>query len=188
MAIDVFNKILATGVVISQVFIVLVILWGTLRVLFLRRKYAVVSKFLAENGIRFSFLVALIAAAGSLFYSNVAGFTPCELCWFQRIFMYPEVIILGLALIKKDAKIIDYALLLAFIGWLISLYHNYIYYQGLSSTVCRIGESCITPYVTVFGYITIPMMALTAFSLIIVLLLCQKTKTINISYKLENTK
>jgi disulfide bond formation protein DsbB len=170
MVVDIVNKILAVCTIGSQIFIVLVIFYY----LFLRKIYPVVSNFFSGRGMVLAFIISLTAAAGSLFYSNVAGFIPCNLCWFQRIFMYPEVILLGLALIKKDTKIADYALLLAFIGWLISIYHNYIYYKGASSTVCRIGESCITPYVTEFGYITIPMMALTAFSLLIVFLLFVK--------------
>jgi len=169
MTINFINELLAIGVIASQVFVVLIALYF----LFFQRKYPVIKNFLSKNGMIFSFLVALFATLSSLFYSNVAGFAPCDLCWFQRVFMYSQVIILGLALIKKDTKIVDYALLLAFIGWIISIYHNYIYYQGLSSTVCRIGESCITPYVTEFGYITIPMMSFTAFFLIIIFLLYQ---------------
>lgn len=172
MITDVVNLILGICVIASQIFIALIVLYY----LFFAKKYPIFCNFFAKNGLRFSFLVALIAASGSLFYSSIAGFIPCNLCWFQRIFMYPEVLILGLALIKKDIKIVDYSLVLAFIGWLISIYHNYIYYQGLSSTFCKIGESCATPYVTEFGYITIPMMAFTAFSLIIVFLLFQKTQ------------
>jgi len=170
IALDLINKLLAVCVIGAQIFIVLIILYF----IFFKKNYLAIHKLLSKNGIRLSFIVALTAALGSLFYSNVAGFTPCELCWFQRIFMYPEVIILGLALLKKDEKIVDYALILAVIGWVISVYHNYIYFKGLSSTVCRIGESCITPYVTEFGYITIPMMALTAFSLIIVFLYAKR--------------
>ena len=92
--------------------------------------------------------------------------------------MYPQIIILGLALIKKQYAerngIADSALALAVVGWLISAYHNYIYYKGLSSVICKLGESCVINYVKEFGYITIPMMSLTAFSLIIVFLLYQK--------------
>lgn len=170
MILNFVNKLLSVCVIISQIFIVLILLYY----LFLQKKYPIVRQFLGGNGIRFSILIALFATLGSLFYSNIAGFAPCNLCWFQRIFMYPEVIILGLALFKKETKIVDYALILAMIGWFISIYHNYIYYKGLSSVVCRIGESCAIPYVTEFGYISIPMMALTAFSLMIVFLLYQK--------------
>jgi disulfide bond formation protein DsbB len=166
MLVDVINKILAVCVISSQIFIVLSVLYF----LFFRKRHSAVLGFFTRNGMFFAFLVSLAATAGSLFYSNVAGFTPCVLCWYQRIFMYPEVVILGLALVKKESKIIDYSIAMAVAGWVISIYHNYIYYKGAALNVCKIGESCVTPYVTVFGYITIPMMALTAFSLIIVFL------------------
>ena len=115
----------------------------------------------SQQGIKFAFIVALVASSGSLFYSNIIGFAPCDLCW--------------LAVIKKDTKIIDYSLFLTFIGAAISLYHNYIYYISSSISVCGInGISCTIRYVLEFGYITIPIMALTAFLIIIILLINQK--------------
>jgi disulfide bond formation protein DsbB len=133
-----------------------------------------ISEFFANNGIKFAFIVALIATCGSLFYSNYAGFEPCVLCWLQRIFMYPEVILLGLAIIKRDNKIIDYNLALSLIGLVISIYHNNLVIKGLHSTICTISEPCTINYVLEYGYITIPMMALTAFSLISILLIFKK--------------
>ena len=165
--VKIVNIILALGVIASQIFIVLAVFY----IIFSFGKKSVISDFFAKNSIKFAFVVALIATLGSLFYSNYAGFVPCVLCWFQRIFMYPEAIILGLSLLKKDRKIVSYALLLSLVGLVISIYHNYIYFNGLHTTVCTTAESCITPYVTEFGYITIPMMALTAFALISLLLI-----------------
>ena len=130
--------------------------------------------YFSSRGILFSFIIALIATLGSLFYSKVAGFAPCELCWLQRIFMYPQVILLGLAMIKKDVKIIDYCLSLAVIGAIISLYHNYVYYAASSLSVCGVTSiSCTIRYVWEFGFVTIPLMALTAFLMIILLLIGQ---------------
>ena len=90
--------------------------------------------------------------------------------------MYPLVILLGLALIKKEDKIIDYSLALSVVGFVISVYHNFIYFQGLHSVVCTSAESCATPYVTEFGYITIPVMAMTAFAMIILILSIKRWK------------
>jgi len=128
--------------------------------------------FIKKQGIKLAFLVALLAVSGSLFYSEIAGYAPCDLCWFQRIFMYPQVIILGLAIIKKERRIIDYSLALAVIGWLIALYHNYAGWGGASLTVCTaaVSGACLRRYVFAFGYITIPLMSLTAFSLLILIL------------------
>src|SRR3989344_7150760 len=149
------NKILALGVILGQVFIVLAIVYF----LFFRGAKNSITKFLGKHGLLPAFLVALASTLGSLFYSNVAGFAPCELCWFQRIFMYPLVVLLGMALVKNDRRILDYALGIAGIGWFISLYQNYIYYsEGGLKTVCQVGGagvSCVVTYVMEFGYITI---------------------------------
>ena len=119
-----------------------------------------------------------MATGGSLFYSEIAGFDPCKLCWFQRIFMYPLAILLGLALIRKDFKFTFYPFALTLIGAIISLYHNTIYYGGISIFPCEpfgLGVSCTKVLVMEFGYVTIPLMALTAFLLIILLLNAQRS-------------
>jgi disulfide bond formation protein DsbB len=137
--------------------------------------------FLARTINRFwllgAFKVSLAATLGSLFFSEVAGYAPCELCWFQRIFMYPLVLIFGVGLVRKDAQgARKYALPLAAVGTSIAAYHFYI--QVLSkaastaiTTTCSGGVSCTTDYFSrFFGYITIPTMSLSAFLLILVLL------------------
>jgi disulfide bond formation protein DsbB len=145
--------------------------------LFPRRQESALAGFLSRNGIKLGFLVALAATSGSLFFSEGAGFEPCRLCWFQRVFMYPQVVLLGLAWLKKDSKIVDYSLALAIIGALISLYHNYVYYTTQVAGFCGLGASgisCATRYFSEFGYITIPMMALTGFLSLIFLLSVRK--------------
>ena len=170
MVLDFVNKILALGAIGSQIFIVLIIAYF----LFYRKNHKI-NNFFVKNGVYFAFFVALVAMMGSLFYSNIAGFVPCPLCWFQRIFMYPEVIILGLAvLMKEDKHIINYTLALSVVGLIISVYNNYIVFSGLHSLVCSISEPCSINYVLEFGYITIPMMALTAFALINTFLIIKK--------------
>ena len=166
---ELVNILLASGTVLSQVFIVLALIYT-----FSPLRKEIFANYFSKNGIALAFGVALVATCGSLFYSTYAGFVPCPLCWFQRIFMYPEVIILGLALIKSDNKVTDYVLSLSVIGWIISVYHNIIYFSSLRSVVCTSAESCTTPYLTEFGYVTIPVMALTAFSLVILILIFQK--------------
>ena len=181
--IEIVNIKLAVLTLIGKIFIISSILY----LIFFRKKYGFISKFIGKYGILFAFITALIATSGSLFYSNYAGFTPCVLCWFQRIFMYPLVIVLGMTLFKKRADIIDHALSLSTVGFLISLYHNYIYYknQGLivPCDALSSGVSCVKRYVFEFGYITIPMMALTAFVIIIIFLIFAK-----VNQKIENSK
>lgn len=175
--VDFVNKLFAAGVILGQIAIVLAVVYF----LFSRKAKNAVAEFVGRYGLWLAFLVALISMLGSLFYSQIAGFAPCDLCWFQRIFMYSLVFLLGLALIKKDSHIADYGILLASVGGLISLYHNYVYYYagGLNS-FCQLGGmqvSCIKRYVFEFGYVTIPLMALTAFLLIIISLVLYKIKS-----------
>src|SRR3989344_3418868 len=136
------------------------------------RKGAVSPK-ISEKALWFSFLVALIATSGSLFYSEVAGFEPCKLCWFQRIFMYPQVLLLGMAIWKKDRHIADYGILLAVLGALVAGYH-YLLQLGIAPNLpcSAVGYSvsCSQVFVMNFGYITIPLMSFTAFLLIVIAL------------------
>lgn len=118
-----------------------------------------------------AFAVAAVSMAGSLYFSEVAHFTPCKLCWYQRICMYPLVPILGLAAWRRDAGIRLYAAALAGIGVLLSTYHVLIeHYPSLESSACDPTNPCTIIWVRRFGYLTIPAMALSAFALILVLL------------------
>jgi disulfide bond formation protein DsbB len=119
-----------------------------------------------------SFIVALTATLGSLYYSEIVGYEPCKLCWFQRILMYPQVVIFGMAIWKKDKHISSYALALSGIGALIAGYH-YLLQRGIApATSCSaVGASvdCSQTFVMEFGYITIPVMAFTGFVLLVLL-------------------
>lgn len=162
------NQLLALGTILLQIFVVA----GLGAALFFKKAFLPLQEKIGKNGIALAFIISLLSTCGSLFYSNVAGFEPCALCWLQRIFMYPLVIILAAALIKKSGQIIDYIIALPVIGLLIALYHNYIYYFAVSG--CQFagkGVSCTQRYVFEFGYITIPLMSLTASVAIILLLL-----------------
>jgi len=122
-----------------------------------------------KRAVLFAFVVSLFATVGSLMYSEVAGYEPCKLCWFQRIFMFPQVIILGTALWKKRADVLTYGFVLSSIGICISTYHYLVQRGFLPSPPCAAigGPSCDKVYTFTFGYITIPVMALSAFALII---------------------
>ncbi|WP_123039830.1 disulfide oxidoreductase [Cohnella candidum] len=129
-----------------------------------------------EYGVLFAFIVSLAATCGSLFLSEVMGYIPCNLCWFQRIFMYPLVWLLGRAAIRDDRGIRGYVLPLAIIGALFSAYH-YAEQKipGVADIApCKTGIPCNTDYLDWFGVITIPLMALFAFILIIVFLLLSR--------------
>jgi disulfide bond formation protein DsbB len=124
----------------------------------------------------FALLVALIATLGSLYYSEVRGFIPCTLCWYQRILMYPLVAILLAGLIRRDPGLAAYVLPLAILGILVAGYH-YTVQLGLwggESAACRVGIPCSGRYVNWLGFITIPFQALTAFILITVAMIAAR--------------
>ena len=126
---------------------------------------------LRKNSLLLAFIISLTATLGSLFYSEILGYTPCKLCWFQRIFMYPLPIIFGIALKNKDLGIKKYTIPLAVIGALIAAYHYSVQvFQFTTNCGANSEVPCNLVYSFELGYITIPMMALTAFILIIILM------------------
>lgn len=123
--------------------------------------------FFGKNSLLFSFLIALFATAGSLIYSEFLKFPPCPLCWYQRIFMYPIVILTAMAWRFKE-NINKYIIALASIGGLFSLYHYLLEFGIVPSTFCSAeGVSCAQRLVFEFGFVSLPFMTLTGFILII---------------------
>lgn len=115
-----------------------------------------------------SWIAAIIATLGSLYFSEVKHFIPCTLCWYQRIFMYPLVIILGAAVYRNDKGIYKYVLPLSIVGMLISGYHTILqkvpYIQQFE--MCTTGVPCSKDYINWLGFITIPLLAFIAFTII----------------------
>lgn len=171
MSLNQLNYGLSILTILGQVFIAGAIIY----LLFFRKIKNKFINFITKHTLVITFLIALLTTSGSLYYSQIAGFAPCELCWLQRICMYPLVIIFGLAAIKKDNSVIDYGLGLVIVGTLFSLYHNYIYYTAVASSgFCSIVAPCTQKYITGFSYLSIPLMALTAFLMIGLLLVNKK--------------
>lgn len=123
-----------------------------------------------DNLLLFMWIVAASATMGSLYFSEIRGYEPCELCWVQRIFMYPLVIIIGIAYIQKNARIAVTTAAFSIIGGVISLYHYTIQkvdFMSESAPTCgRIP--CTGEYINILGFITIPFLALLSFTLIAV--------------------
>jgi len=117
-----------------------------------------------------AWLASLISMFGSLYFSEIREFEPCTLCWYQRILMYPFVIILGIAVIRKDYKITFYTMILSAIGTCTSLYHYSVQkLPFLSSTAPSCGRvPCTGEYINWLGFITIPLLALTGFIIIFI--------------------
>ncbi len=125
------------------------------------------ARFFTDKALLVGFIVSLLATAGSLIYSDILHFEPCKLCWFQRIFMYPQVILMGIALIRKDYSMKIYGFVMSAIGAAIALYHYIGQFGGVTLPCSALGQSvsCSDKFITHFGYITIPMMAFSAFLL-----------------------
>jgi len=130
------------------------------------------AEFFRLYGAYLALVPALTAMLGSLYYSEIAGFFPCILCWYQRILMYPLSLIILIGIIKQDEYLPSYVLPFSIIGIFVSSYH-YLLERGLSSfteSSSCVGVSCTIKYVEYFGFITIPFMALTAFIMITVIM------------------
>jgi disulfide bond formation protein DsbB len=123
-----------------------------------------------KHSLLIGFLAVLASVSGSLIYSLAIGFTPCELCWYQRILLFPQVILLIMALWKKDIGIWIYLRVLSLIGAAIAAYHYYGQMFNSSSLPCpATGPSCAQVPFVEFGYITIPMMSLSVFIFLFIL-------------------
>ncbi|HWA32256.1 MAG TPA: disulfide bond formation protein B [Candidatus Paceibacterota bacterium] len=160
-AVHSLNVFLGAGAIALQALSVLALL-----ILFLGPRKNNLLEFLNRRFLSIGFFVSLFAVLFSLVYSEIIGFAPCHLCWLQRIFMFPMVFLFGVAMWKKDRGVIKYVFPLLFVGFAVSVYQNFGYYFGENNTgPCDAsGVSCYQHLVSVFGgYISIPMLALTAF-------------------------
>lgn len=159
--------ILAVGFVATLVVIRLLALGSSSA----RGWYREIAAFIEPNAVGMAFWVALLATVGSLYFSEVAHFDPCRLCWYQRIAMYPLVVVLGIAAVRRDAGVGIYARALAGIGALIALYHVALeWIPALDTGACGTGPACSVIWFRVFEFISLPTLALVAFLLILTLL------------------
>ena len=120
--------------------------------------------FASKNILWIGFGMSLLAIASSLTYSNIIGYPPCMLCWYARIALYPQAFLYGMAIMKKNGRdILDYSLLLTGFGIIVTAYHTAIENIGYSLIPCSTdGASCLARPVHLYGFITIPVMALSA--------------------------
>jgi disulfide bond formation protein DsbB len=168
------NHLLSFLAVIAQITVVVLLLSLFIRSALTKK----ILTFFRKHAMLFAFLVALTATLGSLFYSEILGYTPCKLCWYQRILMYPQVLLLGFAYWRKDRHIVDYSIILSILGIGIAFYH-YLLQRNVVSEILPCSAvgysvSCAEKFVMTYGYITIPLMSLSAFFLILVLMVIKK--------------
>ncbi|MBI1961150.1 MAG: disulfide bond formation protein B [Parcubacteria group bacterium] len=142
-----------------------------------------IKRLIRKYSLELLFIIPLIATLGSLYLSEIKGWTPCKLCWYQRIFMYPQVILVATALVRKAKGIASYLIPLSLIGALISTLH---YTEQIRARLAPLdplvpcdlsGVSCAATPIFHFGYITIPAMAFSAFVLILIVALVSKSKS-----------
>ncbi|WP_018664095.1 disulfide oxidoreductase [Heyndrickxia acidiproducens] len=123
-----------------------------------------------ENMWFFAWAVAVVAMCGSLYFSEIRGYEPCELCWYQRILMYPMAILIGISVVRKEYRLSLYTTVLSGIGMFVSLYHyslqKFSIFSDHSPACGRVP--CTAEYINWLGFITIPFLALTAFILIFI--------------------
>ncbi len=174
---DIFNQFVSLSVLVMQILCVVL----AVTMLFIKNRDNTISIFFKKNTFYFGFIVSIGAVAVSLFYSNIIGFPVCELCYLQRIFIYPQLILFGMELYKRDRTIVYFSIAFALLGVITSLYHIYIEHGGTAGLPCASPSSgavsCATRYVYELSYISIPMMALTTSLFILLLLINFKRKS-----------
>jgi len=120
---------------------------------------------------RMAFSVAAVSTAGSLWFSEVAGFIPCEYCWYQRILMYPLVVVMGVAAWRGDEQLRWRALPFSMTGMVVSAYHMQLQWFPEQGSSCDVAVPCTQQWVDRFGFVSIPVMAFCGFAAITVLVL-----------------
>ena len=163
------NMFLGVGAILMQIFAV-----AAFAVLFFRPKKNKFLAFIDKHYLTLGFIITLLSALFSLVYSEIIGFVPCYLCWYQRVFMFPLVFIFGAAIWSKDRKVVKYPLPILAVGLIFSVSQNFFYYFGDSSNLpCDAsGVSCYQQLINEFGgYISIPMLALSGYVALIAIVL-----------------
>ena len=156
-----FNLLLCSGILVLLLASIV-----ALFVLFIGPKKNVYLDFIDKHYLTLGFLIALSASLFSLVYSEIIGYVPCYLCWYQRVFIFPLVFIFGMAIWHKDRKVVKYTLPLLCVGFVFSIYQNFKYYfVDTGNLPCDAsGAACYQTFIPEFGgYIQIPTLALIVF-------------------------
>ncbi len=163
------NFLLALGALFMQVAVIILL------ILFFFKKDSPILSFLGKYGIHIVFLLTLGGVSFSLLYSEIFGFVPCGLCWLQRVVLYPQLLLAGIAIIKKQGVMVsDYLISLSAIGSIIALYQHYLQMGGTEVIGCPAvgaGADCAKRILFEFGYITFPLMSFSIFALIIIIMM-----------------
>ncbi len=133
-------------------------------------------KFIKEYSAHIAWVIALASMIGSLYFSEVFNFAPCVLCWYQRIIIYPLVLLIPVGIMLKDKRLASYILPLTVVGLIVSIFQNLLYYKVIPEAImpCVDGVSCTTKYIDYFGFLTIPLLSLLSLIAITVLMVIYK--------------
>ena len=175
MDVFLYSKLLALFTMGAHIFLICFLIACCVKLSFIKKMVAPIQRCLYRTGLFCALGVAVLATISPLIYTYVYHLLPCTLCWYQRIFMFPLIIILFLMIKRKDFGNKIYVYTLSTIGLAIGAYH-YLSQQlhsrlNIITTDCEaigMAKACSEYYFIEFGYITIPLMAMTAFALIIV--------------------
>lgn len=146
---------------------------------FVRKDFSALSAWVARWALPAAFLLTLFSIGMAIYYSDFLGIIPCSLCWYQRIFLFPQAVLFVVALFKKEAaRIADYSIVLSIFGGIVALYQHYIQMVGESPLPCPAsGGDCVKRFLFEFGYITFPLVAFSAFALLIALMLFARRRS-----------
>jgi len=166
MTLEMLNQLVALGTLGMGVLatgLLVVFIWG---------KGTPLARFAETWALPFSFLVVLAGIVVSLIYSDYFGMSVCWLCWYQRVFLYPQVILFAIALWMKDARVAVYSIALSVFGAAVALYQHYLQMGGESPLPCPAsGGDCAQRFLFEYGFVTFPFVAFSTFALLIVLTL-----------------
>lgn len=169
MSVEAVNQLLGLGTFALQIVTIALLL-----AYLLRRSSPLFSQVIVPIGAWapwVGFIVSFGASALTLFYSDVLGIPPCPLCWWQRVFLYPQVILFALALWRKE-NVAHYSIALSVLGVGVALYHHALQVFPAGTLPCPAqGVSCAQLILFEMGYITFPLMAVTLFAFLILVML-----------------
>lgn len=176
--VETINFILGLGTLALQVLTVVLII----ALLFQKKSSASekIVSFFASNALGLAFLLSLASVALSLFYSEVLGFAPCGLCWLQRVFIYPQLFLFGVALFKNEARVADYSIALSVGGLIIALYQHSLQMGASEFVPCAttlLAADCAEKTLFELGYITFPLMAASLLAFLIVLMVALRKRS-----------
>ncbi len=170
------NYFLATATIGLQLVTVILLF------VFLMRKrvpsFNDIAQSVGEKGLWIGFGAAAVGTVMAVYYSDILGFDPCYWCYWQRIFLFPQAVLLGMAAWNKDIRIANYSLVLSALGALVALYHHLEQTVGEGVLPCPAtgGVSCAHRVIFEYGYITFPLMAFTTFAFLIVVMFIVRSK------------